>query len=347
VAAAVLALLLLALAAAPAHAAGKLVSRGADGDSTAVAVSDGGRFVLFNSRADNLSRVDYDHRDQARQSTGYVRDMRTGRLALVGYNRRNRVVDDVVSANDMTPDGRFVVFSSPAANLGGPGVFVRDMRRRRTRRVGLGYGGGVISDDGRVVAALVDGRLSVLRRGRTRLIHAPPSGVRAILSFAISGDGRFVSYSVGPYERPRGGETTTVEVFRASTRTGRSRRVQRDTYGENLQAFGVPLSFDGRYLATLRPASPFDVLRHDLRGGTRVVNRCAGGLAVGSGPSMSADGRRVAWTAGPVHVADVARCQVWRIGEDAFGAVLSADGRWVAFSARDEGIVNAYIARVA
>ena len=382
-----LAIAALAVAPAPALAAGELVSResgrngapAADGDSNAVAVADGGRFVLFNSRADNLSRVDYDTTDNDRQSTAYVRDMRTGRMTLVGYNRRNRVVDDVVSATDMTPDARFVVFSSPAANLGGPGVFVRDMKRRRTRRVGLGYGAGLISDDGRVIAQQVDGILSVVRGRRTKRLFTPRIG-RAVRSFAISGDGRTVSYAVGPTERPPAGTTVTVDILVANARTGRSRLVRRDSYGENLQSFALPLSFDGRHLATLRPvakpgltrAFSFDVLRDD-----RVVNRdgCRERREVlaSSGVAMSGDGRRVAWI-GPspkgdspefpwvVFVADVPRCRVLELEaeggalpeDDSFGAVLSADGRWVAFSSwadnlsdeDDDDVVNAYVTRV-
>lgn len=380
-----LAIALLAAVPAPAWGAAELVSRGsgrdgppaADGESTAVAVSDGGRHVLFNSRADNLSRVDYDVTDNDRQSTGYLRDMRTGRLTLVGYNRRGRVVDDVVTATDMTPDARFVVFSSPAANLGGPGVFVRDVRRRRTRRVGLGYGSGVISDDGRVVAQRVDGILSVVRGRRPVRLFTPRIG-RGVLSFAIAGNGRTVAYAVGPTERPLPGSNESVEIFRADARTGRSTLVQRDTYGDNVQAFNLPLSFDGRYLGTPRPvARPgltqafyFDLLRRDLRRRrARVINRDGCGQPVEilatSGMSMSRTGARMAWI-GPatgehpwlVFVTDVASCYVRAVApeaqDDSFGAALSPDGRWIAFSSwadnlsgeDDDDVVNAYVTRV-
>ncbi|MDQ3742012.1 MAG: hypothetical protein M3389_13820, partial [Actinomycetota bacterium] len=145
---------------APALAAGELVSResgrhgapAADGESNTVAVANGGRYVLFNSRADNLSAEDYDTTYNDEQSTAYVRDMRTGRLTLVARTRAGDAADGNVSAMDMTPDGRFVAFFTWAPNHGGPGLFLRDMRRRRTRLIARGDGVAAVSDNGRVVA---------------------------------------------------------------------------------------------------------------------------------------------------------------------------------------------------
>lgn len=381
---------LLALAApAPAFAAGELVSResgvdgapAADGESNTIAVANGGRLVLFNSRADNLSREDHDVADNDDQSTAYLRDMRTGRLTLVARTRAGEAADGAVSALDMTPDARFVVFSTWAPNHGGPGLFVRDMRRRTTRLVARGDGGAAISDDGRAVAFRVGPELRVLARGRVRVVRRPPAD-RVLESFAISGDGRYVSFSEGPGERPG-----VVEVFRAPVRRpSRAVVVQRQEYAEDPQLTAVPLSFTGRFLGAMRPvprpdlprADYFDVARWDVpRSRSRTANRdgCRAPREVlaSSGLSMSGDGRRVAWIGPPgegaspefpwlVHVADVPRCRVLRLEaaggalpeDDSFAAVLSADGRWVGFSSwadnlsteDDDDVVNAYVARV-
>src|SRR3954454_379157 len=142
------------------------------------AVSNDGRFVAFFTRSANLVPGGTNG-----QSHVFVRDRELGRTELVSVGP-NGVEGDgnseltFTSPQQMTDDGRFVVFSSTAANLI-PGdtngracssppcsdVFVRDRRTARTERVSLGPGGrqargdslaGVISASGRFVAFASD-----------------------------------------------------------------------------------------------------------------------------------------------------------------------------------------------
>jgi PKD repeat protein len=137
----------------------------ANGASGGPAISADGRFVAFNSSASNLVPSDFNGATDV-----FVRDR------LEGTTERISVAVDGGSANGastnggITPDGRFVVFTSTASNLvpgdtnGRQDVFVRDRSTGTTERVNLTHTGqqamtihaysASISDDGRFVAFL-------------------------------------------------------------------------------------------------------------------------------------------------------------------------------------------------
>lgn len=127
------------------------------------AVSRDGRLVAFTSRAENLDR-----RTRGGYPQVFVRDARTGRVRAVGADRRGRLARSAEGV-DLSPNGRFVAFSSPD-DLVGPDVdgvgdehadvFVRDLRTGRVRRASTAAGGGmadgastnpVVADNGDVV----------------------------------------------------------------------------------------------------------------------------------------------------------------------------------------------------
>lgn len=105
------------------------VGPAANGGSSSAAISDSGRYVAFESRADNLS-------DEARRKVNlYVRDLRSHTTTYVnraagedGEPGRGGAFDPTLSA-----DGRFVAFESGANNLSGEdddehrNVFIRDL----------------------------------------------------------------------------------------------------------------------------------------------------------------------------------------------------------------------------
>lgn len=172
----------------------KLVSRAAgggdpNGPSYNPAVSDDGRFVVFESPANNLTADDFNANcpgvvnDSNWQSLPTCRDifihnLRSGETELISVNRDGVAGNDssytfhgqgqVVSAN-----GRYVVFGSYATDLVPSNgnitpfnisrIFVRDRKTGRTERVSVnGHGGvlhaagleGSITDDGRYVSFL-------------------------------------------------------------------------------------------------------------------------------------------------------------------------------------------------
>ncbi|HVL94753.1 MAG TPA: hypothetical protein VM266_02730 [Solirubrobacteraceae bacterium] len=91
-------------------------------------VSRDGRFVVFDSDADNLVR-----RDTNRDTDVFVRDLHFGRTERVSLTVRGRQGDNDSYFPAISPDGRYVGFSSFAGNLwpgdaAGEDVFVHDRR---------------------------------------------------------------------------------------------------------------------------------------------------------------------------------------------------------------------------
>jgi Tol biopolymer transport system component len=144
----------------PAGAAG-------DGSSSVAAISGDGRYVVFQSEADNLSAD-----DNNALTNVFVRDLMTGTTTLVnradgaGGAGSNKNSDDP----SISADGRFVVFESTATNLGPATdsfqkLFERDLQMNTTTLVSRANGvdgapgdddsytyGFVVSGDGRYVA---------------------------------------------------------------------------------------------------------------------------------------------------------------------------------------------------
>ncbi len=83
-----------------------------DGDSSAPSISANGRYVAFQSDADNLLPGDPDTK-----SGVFVKDMRTGSLTLVSAAPGGLHANSSSGTPTITPDGRFVAFVSRASNL--------------------------------------------------------------------------------------------------------------------------------------------------------------------------------------------------------------------------------------
>src|SRR3954468_13321154 len=67
-----------------------------------------------------------------------VRDLETGTTTVASRASDGAEGDGFSADPAISPDGRFVVFTSDARNLGGAGLFIRDLRDGRTRRVPTG-----------------------------------------------------------------------------------------------------------------------------------------------------------------------------------------------------------------
>jgi len=101
----------------------------ADGDSAEPDISGDGRLVAFSSTADNLTDG-----HPAGQRDIYVRDLQTEKTTLVSATPSGQPGDGGSSAPAISPDGRYVSFSTTATNLvsdmtlSGTNVVVRDLR---------------------------------------------------------------------------------------------------------------------------------------------------------------------------------------------------------------------------
>ena len=140
---------------------------GADGASSEAAISADGRYVAFQSDADNLSGA-----DDNRFTNLFVRDLQANTTTLVSRQSAGRggaPADGISGAPSISADGRYVAFQSDADNLTGDDlavrdVFVRDIETEETvlisrQSAGAGGAGGdgssflaAISADGRYVA---------------------------------------------------------------------------------------------------------------------------------------------------------------------------------------------------
>jgi Tol biopolymer transport system component len=257
----------------------------------------------------------------------------------------------------ISADGRYVAFYSDASDLvpgdgnGAGDVFVRDVRTQTTTRVSVDTGGGDANGG-----------------------SSSPS---------ISADGRYVAFdSIASDLVPNDGNEY-LDVFVRDLQTETTARVSVGTAGDhpNTSGGGFPsISADGRYVAfeswadDLVPDDSNDVpdvfvrdlqsrtttrVSVDIKGGD--ADALSGGLG-GNGPSISADGRYVAFRSlasdlvpgdgndlADVFVRDLqsgttVRASVDTAGHDPDGESteqsISADGRYVAFASVASDLVT-------
>ena len=208
------------------YAGTTLVSQGIGGVAAngvcgeAPQVSGSARFVAFSCSASNLVRGDTNG-----VSDIFVRDRQAATTQRVNLGPGGAQANAASFLNAISPDGRYVIFTSTASNLvagdtnGVADVFLRDRRTGVTERVSLRNGGGqgngasrrgYVSGDGRYVvftstaSNLVAGDTNrvadVYLRDRvarsTERLSVNPSGVqgnRASEAFGLSADGRYVA----------------------------------------------------------------------------------------------------------------------------------------------------------
>jgi Tol biopolymer transport system component len=338
-----------------------LVSRatgpaGAAGDdfSDLVAISADGRRVAFRSRADNLSGDDDNAVDNV-----FVRDLQANTTTLVSRatGPAGAGGNGDSSEPELSADGRFVAFASTADNLSAEddnavtNVFVRDLQANTTTLVSrtdgpAGAGGDgnsvdpAISADGRQVAftTLAD-NLSAeddnafssvlvrdLQAGTTTLASRAtgPAGAAAD-DFAggttISADGRLVAFSSEAdnlsAEDDNGPDNVFVRDLQANTTTLVSRATGPAGAGGDAGSFGQAISAGGRHVAFSSGADNLsgeddnavsNVFVRDLQGNTTTLVSRAGGPGGAGGQANS------------------------------FGATVSAEGRFVAFSSEADNL---------
>ncbi len=317
-----------------------------------------GRHVAFEAYEAKLTAA------KARGEIGVVAGGLDGATTLIrrpdagGRELPSSAYNPAVSA-----DGRFVAFESSEGNLnfakryGAMGVWVRDLRRGTTTAVSVASGSGpfssynpAISADGRVVAyeraEPESGELDVwvadLRTGRSHRI-SPPAGVASDLyEPALSPDGRWLAFTA--LARLAASGPGQSEVYLHDLRTGATVQVSEATGGESWEPV---VSAGGRVVAYTHGRH---VIVRTLASGRATVVAPSERSATASEPSLSADGRRVAFTARGageqstavyVHDLDTGRTELASRasgagGPPAMGASshpsLSADGRRVAFT---------------
>ena len=304
------------------------------------AVSADGRYVVFTTAAPNLVPDDTNNTWDV-----LVRDRRTGTTSRISASSAGSPGDNSSYGQAMSPDGRYVSFTSDATNLvpgdtnGVYDGFVHDRRAGTTSRVTLTDGGAqadarsyapVISADARFVAFVSDatdlvagdtnGVADIFLRDRRAGTTVLVSGAHADAPSdapVISADGRYVAFTSEAALVP--GDTNGVaDVFRRDLRTGTIRRVNVSATGAQADALTVSptMSADGRYVAFTSEAALVpgdnngvaDVFLRDLRAGTTVR------------VSLTADGGQA-------------------VGGSSYAPTISADGRHVVFGSDATNLV--------
>lgn len=218
----------------------------ANGPSHRSALSSNGRFVVFDSYASNLVPGDSNGVPDV-----FLRDRLTGTTELVSVASDGSRGNYASNGEDVSADGRFVVFHSCATTLApnDPGlaidVYLRDRVAQTTTRIANYASDPALSSDGRFVAYRKGNRqleLLDLQTGGAELI-GPMAYFPARPS--ISGDGRFVAYE----GLPAGGAPMSVALF-VYDRLARASRQITPTYDRS--AWIAPTHFDS--LLSLRPA---------------------------------------------------------------------------------------------
>jgi uncharacterized repeat protein (TIGR01451 family) len=272
----------------------------ADGSSHGPAISADGRFVAFESDAQNLvpGGSPFPSGDQV-----YVRDRQTGTTEIVSVNAAGEQGNSLSTQADISGDGRFVVFSSFADNLvpgtqSGLQVYLRDRGTGTTERISEnaagepGDGSSVapkVSLDGRFVAfetntgnLIGDGNHEshILVKDRTtgafERVSATSTGQPADLLSEhpdITPDGRFVAFMSLATNLVADDTNNRRDIFMRDRQTGTVVRVSVSTAGleGNSESQWPSISDDGLVTAfqsnsdNLVPGANGGIFVHDDR----------------------------------------------------------------------------------
>ena len=278
-------------------------------DSIRCCISGDGRFVAFESWADDLvgddTNGDWDV---------FVHDRQTGTFQLASRNSAGIQANTGSGACSLSTDGKVLAFTSPADNLvrndtnATHDVFVRDLVANKTRVVSIDSAGNrsnsfsfdpSLSADGSCVAFvsfatnLVAGDTNGVgdifvhdrTTGTTTRVSVSSAGVeadRTCSSPAISADGRYVAFWSGATNLVPGDTNGWTDVFVHDRVTGTTVRVSVDSNGAQAEngGSGKPsISADGRFVAfesnadnlvALDTNRQSDIFVHDLQAGTTI-----------------------------------------------------------------------------
>ncbi len=371
----------------------------ANDGSRRTTVSGDGRYVAFASAASNLVSGDTN-------GTGdiFVHDRQTGTTTRISVDSSGVEANGDSDAPFISSDGRYVAFYSYASNLvagdnnGMIDIFVHDRQTGATTRVSVdssgveanGNSGDVyfalaISGDGRIVvfqseaSNLVAGDTNGVedifvhdrQTGMTSRVSVDSSGAQAnarSIAPAISGNGRFVTFSSGATNLVTGDVNGKTDVFVHDLQTGQTTLASVSSTGVQADGGGKSpaISGDGRYVVFLSKSNNLApgtedyqelVYVHDRQTGqTTLASVYSDGNIMVTGildqPTISSNGRYVAFSFYDkgdnngilnIWVRDLqtnTSIEIAYGNESSFGSSLSADGRVLAFWSGASNLVS-------
>ena len=253
--------------------------REGQGLSSSPDISGDGRFVAFDSDAENLVRG-----DRNAITDVFRHDRETGETVLVSVTSDEQQGDSSSHAPAISADGRFIVFHAnsplvPEDTNENTDVYLRDVQAGTTHLVSVALDGGAgdnssfiqdISSDGNYVAFvssatnLVAGDLNDfeagvyvrdLAAGTTELVSVGSDGTRASVGFfgtpSISADGRYVAFSTATSLVPEDTRAFSVDVYLRDRLAGTTEliSVNSDEVPGDGRSEGPSVSADGRFVA--------------------------------------------------------------------------------------------------
>ena len=315
-------------------------------DSFSASISANGRYVAFQSNATNLVSDDTNSRTDI-----FVYDTVANTTRRVSVDSNGTQGNSFSYDPSISADGRYVAFDSSASNLvsddtnSARDIFVYDTVANTTRRV------------------------SVNSNGTQGNVNS--------YSSSISADGRYVAFYSYASNLVSGDTNRSTDIFVYDTVANTTRRVSVDSNGiqGNDNSFNPSLSADGHYVAFHSYATNLvsddtnnaaDIFIYDTAANTtRRVSVGTGdteGNSYSFNPSLSADGRYVAFSSGAsnlvsddtnnvedIFVYDTVANTTRRVSVDSNGIEgngrcynpsLSADGRYVAFESASSNLVS-------
>ncbi|MPV87021.1 hypothetical protein GCU85_09820 [Cardiobacteriales bacterium ML27] len=296
-----------------------------------------GRYVAFQSNATNLVAGDTNGTTDV-----FVHDTQTGDTTRVNVDSLGTEGDRDSFSSSISADGRYVAFQSFATNLvagdtnGNADIFVHDTQTGVTTRVSVDSVGTEADSYSQTPSISADGRYVAFTSTATNLVagdtngntdifvHDTQTGVTTRVNVdsvgtegdngsynpSISADGRYVAFYSSATNLVAGDTNGVADIFVHDTQTGNTTRVSVDSVGTEGDGLSQSpsISADGRYVAFTSNATnlvagdtngTLDIFVHDTQTGvtTRVSvdSNDIEGDSYSTGPSISADGRYVAF----------------------------------------------------
>jgi WD40 repeat protein len=257
----------------------------ANGRSFFPHISADGRYVMFDSEATNLVSGDTNGYQDV-----FVRDLVNNTTTRISVSSAGQQANRESLSKDISADGRYLLFSSPATNLAGVDanyyawdVYVRDQQAGSTVRVSVSSSGVQGNLDSYASSISADGRHVALASLATNLVDGDNNGYRDVFVYdfqtaattrlsvsangvegnqnsyggSISADGRYVTFASQASNLVEGDANNLEDVIVYDRQIGKASLVSLDSNG--LQATGGSdensISADGHYLVFASIAS--------------------------------------------------------------------------------------------
>lgn len=248
-------------------------SNGIPGNSSSInpIISADGRFVAFGTNSINLLENDLNSTTR----DVIIFDRQTNLNELISLSSIGIQANGISGTPSMTPDGRYIVFTSYADNLvpndlnGMGDVFIRDRELGTTERVSFDLTGlefsthsgnqiQAVSDDGRYVAFHSQSPSQIFVRDRlletTEIVSVNNDGImgdRGSIAAAISGSGDFVVFESGSTNLTSEDISNDSDIFLHDRVAGTTEWIDQDANGNNGgNSFSqrARISRDGRFV---------------------------------------------------------------------------------------------------